>query len=139
MKNLIKSLHAFKYIIIMFLMIFFVFFADIKTVSAKSPVDVENKINRVSKGKTNNDVFSHTTTQTLSLGTSGYRLVLAIGIVGSILSLIACAIGWVWNKSSQKYQENKDWLVRIAGGCLIIFGSATIISMCYSIFSSIKF
>lgn len=80
-----------------------------------------------------NTTFDSATEAVKSTGNSLYKLLMAIAVVGLVVSIITCGISMSINKNATKKAENKSHMVDIAIGGIVIFGAMFIISLIKSI------
>lgn len=101
--------------------------------------DVKSDIKSIKNGSAmKKDAFKSATKAVYDVGGSGVTLLRTAFVVLAIISTVICGIGWIMHKNSQKYQENKDWLVRIAGACAVCFCAGALVTLFYSIANSIS-
>lgn len=74
-----------------------------------------------------NGTFDSMTTTVKETGASGYKLIMAIGIVGLVFSIVITGLSLAANKSPQKRDENKTHLLWICAAGILIFGAMTFV------------
>lgn len=70
-----------------------------------------------------NGTFDELTSTVKGTGASIYKLVMAVGVVGMLISIIIVGISFATNKNAQKKEENKSHLLYICIGGIIVFGA----------------
>lgn len=97
----------------------------------------EKAVNDLFNAK-DNGAFDSGTAVTKDIGASSYKLLISTGGVCLVLALICAGIYSAYHSGNQmKNAENKDWVVRIALGGCIVFGSITLMSIVVGIAGSI--
>lgn len=76
-----------------------------------------------------NQTFDPLTTAVQQTGSSFYKLLMAIAVVGLMGSLILTGVQLATNKNPQKKEENKSHLIWIFIGGIIVFGAMFILSL----------
>ena len=84
-------------------------------------------------GGEGNGAFSKLEQQVKETGNSAYRLFLAIGVVGLVLSIVICGLSIVVAGGGSKRSEKLGWLLWIGIGGIVIFGAMSIVSVLQSI------
>ena len=84
-------------------------------------------------GGEGNGAFSKLEEQVKETGNSAYRLFLAIGVVGLVLSIVICGLSSVVAGGGSKRSEKLGWLLWIGIGGIVIFGAMSIVSVLQSI------
>ena len=80
----------------------------------------------VSKGTATGGVFGNLTGTAETTMQSGYDLAIKVGIGLLVISIIAVGISFVVNSSGSKTEQNKEWLMRIVIGGILIAGALTV-------------
>lgn len=84
-------------------------------------------------GQDGNDTFDELTTTVKDTGNSMYKLVMAVGVVGVLLSVIICGLLIAVGTNANKRSEHIGHLVMIMVGGILIFGAVSIIGMLQTI------
>lgn len=84
-------------------------------------------------GGKGNGAFDKLEKQVQETGNSAYRLFLAIGVVGLVLSIVVCGLSIVTSGGGSKRSEKLGWLLWIGIGGVVIFGAMSIVSVLQSI------
>ena len=84
-------------------------------------------------GGEGNGAFSKLENQVKETGNSAYRLFLAIGVVGLVLSIVICGLSIVVTGGGNKRSEKLGWLLWIGVGGIVIFGAMSFVSVLQSI------
>ena len=84
-------------------------------------------------GGEGNGAFESLEKQVQETGNSAYRLFLAIGVVGLVLSIVICGLSIVVSGGGNKRSEKLGWLLWIGIGGVVIFGAMSIVSVLQSI------
>ena len=84
-------------------------------------------------GGEGNGAFSKLENQVKETGNSAYRLFLAIGVVGLVLSIVICGLSIVVPGGGNKRSEKLGWLLWIGVGGIVIFGAMSFVSVLQSI------
>ena len=84
-------------------------------------------------GEEGNGAFSRLEEQVKDTGNSAYRLFLAIGAVGLVLSIVICGLSIVVSGGGNRRSEKIGWLLWIGVGGIVIFGAMSIVSILQSI------
>ena len=84
-------------------------------------------------GGEGNGAFDKLEKQVQETGNSAYRLFLAIGVVGLVLSIVICGLSIVVSGGGNKRSEKLGWLLWIGIGGVVIFGAMSIVSVLQSI------
>lgn len=84
-------------------------------------------------GGAGNDTFDELTTTVKETGNSMYKLVMAVGVVGVLLSVIICGLLIAVGTNANKRSEHIGHLVMIMVGGILIFGAVSIIGMLQTI------
>lgn len=84
-------------------------------------------------GEEGNGAFSKLEEQVKDTGNSAYRLFLAIGVVGLVLSIVICGLSIVVSGGGSKRSEKIGWLLWIGVGGIVIFGAMSLVSVLQSI------
>ena len=82
--------------------------------------------NWVTTGGTGSGIFGNLTNTAQTTMQSGYQLAIKIGMGVLVISIIAVGIGFVVNSSGSKTEQNKEWLLRILIGGILIVGALTV-------------
>lgn len=88
-------------------------------------------------GGEGNGAFSKLEEQVKETGNSAYRLFLAIGVVGLVLSIVICGLSIVVAGGGSKRSEKLGWLLWIGIGGIVIFGAMSIVSVLQGIGTNI--
>lgn len=84
-------------------------------------------------GEEGNGAFEKLEEQVKDTGNSAYRLFLAIGVVGLVLSIVICGLSIVVSGGGSKRSEKIGWLLWIGVGGIVIFGAMSFVSVLQSI------
>ena len=84
-------------------------------------------------GQGGNNTFDDLTKTVQETGNSMYKLVMAVGVVGVLLSLIVCGLLIALGTNANKRSEHIGHLVMIAIGGVLIFGAVAIVGMLQTI------
>ena len=84
-------------------------------------------------GEEGNGAFEKLEEQVKDTGNSAYRLFLAIGVVGLVLSIVICGLSIVVSGGGSKRSEKIGWLLWIGVGGIVIFGAMSLVSVLQSI------
>lgn len=84
-------------------------------------------------GGEGNGAFERLEKQVQETGNSAYRLFLAIGVVGLVLSIVLCGLSIVVSGGGNKRSEKLGWLLWIGIGGVVIFGAMSIVSVLQNI------
>ena len=84
-------------------------------------------------GEEGNGAFEKLEEQVKDTGNSAYRLFLAIGVVGLVLSIVTCGLSIVVSGGGSKRSEKIGWLLWIGVGGIVIFGAMSFVSVLQSI------
>lgn len=84
-------------------------------------------------GGEGNGAFEKLEKQVQETGNSAYRLFLAIGVVGLVLSIVLCGLSIVVSGGGSKRSEKLGWLLWIGIGGVVIFGAMSIVSVLQNI------
>ena len=84
-------------------------------------------------GEEGNGAFEKLEEQVKDTGNSAYRLFLAIGVVGLVLSILICGLSIVVSGGGSKRSEKIGWLLWIGVGGIVIFGAMSFVSVLQSI------
>jgi hypothetical protein len=84
-------------------------------------------------GEEGNGAFEKLEEQVKDTGNSAYRLFLAIGVVGLVLSIVICGLSIVVSGGGSKRSEKIGWLLWIGLGGIVIFGAMSLVSVLQSI------
>lgn len=89
----------------------------------------KSTIKSVGNGDTSNgSTFGGVRKKVSTMGKSGIGLVRTLLVVCALVSVIFCGVSFVVTKNAHKHEENKNWMFRIAIGCAIGFGAASIVT-----------
>ena len=80
-------------------------------------------------GDSNGGVFSDLLDKVKSIGKDAYTLVMWIGITVLVIALVVAGILYGISKESGKKSENKDWIVGILIGAIIVGAAMTVIGL----------
>ena len=84
-------------------------------------------------GGEGNGAFAKLEKQVQDTGNSAYRLFLAIGVVGLVLSIVLCGLSIAVSGGGNKRSEKLSWLLWIGIGGIVIFGAMSIVSVLQNI------
>ena len=84
-------------------------------------------------GEEGNGAFEKLEEQVKDTGNSAYRLFLAIGVVGLVLSIVICGLSIVVSGGGSKRSEKIGWVLWIGVGGIVIFGAMSFVSVLQSI------
>lgn len=91
----------------------------------------------LSDGKGDSGVFGSLITKAKDIGSSGYELMLVIGMIGLAFSIIFTAITLLFNSNAQKKEEKKSHAFTICIAGVVIFSVFSIIGFFKSIGSGL--
>lgn len=88
----------------------------------------DSDYNWIDAGRTGggSGVFGNLITTAEDTAKSGYGLAFKLGMGILVISIIAVGIGFVVNSSGSKTEQNKEWLMRIVVGGVLIAGALTV-------------
>ena len=110
-----------------------IFTAPVSVYAAGNTESTGNEYDISWLGEEGNGAFSRLEEQVKDTGNSAYRLFLAIGAVGLVLSIVICGLSIVVSGGGSRRSEKIGWLLWIGVGGIVIFGAMSIVSILQSI------
>lgn len=103
----------------------------------KKGIDVDGTVKKLSTGSSDGGTFKDLIATITTVGSDMYTLFLTIGVILTLLCIVALGITLGMTKNSGKREESKSWLFGILIACICIFGAPTIVGIIAGIVQAI--
>lgn len=107
-----------------------------KVTALAGSIDVTDKIESVTSGDSKGGIFAPAVTLAVSVFGDLYSLIAVICGILTVIFFSIAGINIMTSKKSTTRDDNKSWIIYIAGGCAIVFLAGTIASIIASAGSS---